>query len=317
MRQKAGIFCHNGLGDGICGIVLSHNLQLNGFEVDTYQNALLSMQSWFPHLPIFQYPDLNDLSRILQMYDLFFVCWNDSSDFVNRLIQEGKRRFPEKMKIIYLYPSPNIINEPYYKDCLTNPTISIAENMRNLIDKVLHLPKSTLHNGLIPPVDRIFRKYPKRIVFHPTSSRPKRCWPRDKFVKLALHLKKMGYEPVFIPGSQEADSWRSYLGEKFEVAEFSTLDQLAGFIYESGFLVGNDSGLGHLASAVGIETITICRRKALAKLWAPSLAKNIAVTPSSLIPNVRGFRLRDRHWQKFISVKKVIRAFELLCTNNP
>jgi len=87
---------------------------------------------------------------------------------------------------------------------------------------------------------------------------------------------------------------------------------LARFLYESGYLVGNDSGLGHLASALKVPTLTFCRRKTWANMWAPSFHKNIALTPSSWIPNIRGFRLRDRHWKKFITVSKAKRAFERL-----
>lgn len=309
MRPKAGVFCHNGLGDGINCLVLSNNLHLNGYQVDTYQNSVGSMQNWFPHLPVKGYPGVEELLRILHAYEIYFVVWNDSSDFVKKLIEEGKRRFPEKMKVIYLYPSPNIVNEVYYADCLTDPEASVAENMRIICEQVMHLPKITKSNGFIAPEGLEYRKHPKRVVIHPTSARMTRNWPKEKFVKLALHLKEEGYQPVFVPGAKDLDGWKEV---GIEVVDFGTLDGLARYVYESGFLIGNDSGLGHLASALGIATLTLCRRKAWAKMWAPSFCKGIVLTPSSLIPNIRGLRLRDRHWQKFISVNRVRRGFEIL-----
>ena len=90
------------------------------------------------------------------------------------------------------------------------------------------------------------------------------------------------------------------------------LDELAAFLYESGYLIGNDSGLGHLASALGIPTLTFCRRKTWANMWAPSFHKNIVLTPYSWIPNISGFRLRDKQWKRFISVGRAIRAFNKL-----
>ncbi len=312
MGPKAGVFCHNGLGDGINCLVLSNNLHLNGYQVDTYQNAIGSMQNWFPHLPVQPYPGVEELPRILHAYDYYFVVWNDASEFVKKLIEEGKRRFPDRIKVLYLYPSPNIVNEPYYADCLTDPTVSIAANMRIVCEQVMHLPKSTKSNGFIAPEGVQFRKYPKRIAIHPTSARVTRNWPKDKFVKLALHLKEEGLQPVFIPGAKDWENWQDVLPLGLELADFSNLDALARFIYESGYLIGNDSGLGHLASALGIQTLTFCRRKAWAKMWAPSFTKGIVLTPSSLIPNIRGFRLRDKYWQKFISVNQARRGFELL-----
>jgi len=307
MGQRAGVFCHNGLGDGVNCLVLSNNLQLNGYSVQTYQNSIGSMQNWFPHLDVQPYPKLEELPRILNSFDSFFVVQNDTSEFVLKLIQEGKRRFPEKLKVIYLYPSKNIVNERYYRDCLTDPGLSVAENMRLFCERVLHLPKITRSNGFIPPTGLISRKFPKRVVIHPTSARETRNWPKEKFLKFAAYLKDQGFDPVFVPGVS-----KDWDGLGFDVAYFETLDLLARFLYESGYLVGNDSGLGHLASALKVPTLTFCRRKTWANMWAPSFHKNIALTPSSWIPNIRGFRLRDRHWKKFITVSKAKRAFERL-----
>ena len=98
----------------------------------------------------------------------------------------------------------------------------------------------------------------------------------------------------------------------FKLPTFATLDLLARFIYESGYLIGNDSGLGHLASALGVPVLTFCRRKTWANMWAPSFQQGVVLTPSSLIPNISGFRLRDRYWKKFISVGMARRGFERL-----
>jgi heptosyltransferase III len=311
MRPKAGVFCHNGLGDGVNCLVLSNNLQLNGWEVDTFQNTMGSMQEWFPHLKVESYPALSELPKILASYEWFFVVHNDTDEFVLKLIQEGKRRFPERLKVIYLYPSKHIVNEPYYSDCLTEPYLPIAENLRLFCERILHLPKITRSNGFIPPADLTHRKFPKRIVVHPTSARITRNWPKPKFVQLSHYLKQEGYQLAFVPGAKEREEWNS-LSDQFEVHSFPTLDLLARFIYESGYLIGNDSGLGHLASALGVPTLTLCRRKTWAKMWAPSFSKGVVITPSSLIPNIRGFRLRDRHWKKFITLGMARRAFERL-----
>jgi heptosyltransferase-3 len=311
MGPRAGVFCHNGLGDGVNCLVLSNNLHLNGWKVDTYQNSVGSMQNWFPHLSVQSYPSIEELPRILNSYDWFFVVHNDTFPFVQQLIQEGKRRFPDRIKVIYLYPSKNIINEPYYSDCLTNPSLSIADNMRLFCEKILHLPKIARSNGFIPPNGLVLRKNAKRVAIHPTSARETRNWPKEKFLQLAKHLKDEGFEPVFIPGTK--DGWED-LG--VEIALFSTLDLLAKYLYESGYLIGNDSGLGHLASALGVPTLTFCRRKTWANMWAPSFQKGVVVTPASWIPNIRGLRLRDRHWKKFISVGKARRAFERLVQMN-
>lgn len=312
MGLKAGVFCHNGLGDGVNCLVLSNNLHLNGWEVDTYQNTVGSMQNWFPHLPVYPYPSLEELPRILSSYDWYFVVHNDTDPFVKQLIQEGKKRFPEKLKVLYLYPSPNIVNEPYYSDCLTNPKASIAENMRIVCEKVLHLPKITRSNGFTPIEGLSSHKYPKRIVIHPTSARETRNWPKEKFIQLGLRLKAQGFELTFVPGQKSLKEWEDVKDLGFNLLDFPNLDSLSRYIYESGYLIGNDSGLAHLASALSVPTLTFCRRRTWALMWGPSFHKAVVVTPPSWIPNIRGFRIRDVHWKKFISVRKALSGFKKL-----
>jgi len=311
MGPRAAVFCHKGLGDGVVSLVLSNNLHLNGWQVDTYHDSMGSMQNWFPHLPIVSYPSIHDIEKILHQYEWFFVFHDDCNEFVQKLISEGKRRIPDQLKVIYAYPSRGIVHELYYQDAQIDPDLSLAESLRIFCETILLLPKSTRSNGFVFPSELAHRLYKKRIVIHPTSSRAGKNWTKDKFVELAGLLFQQGYEPVWIIGPKEREAW-GRLNSGFPMTEFASLDELAHYIYESGFMIGNDSGIGHLASFLEIPTVTITRRKALAKLWAPSYVAGAIVTPPSWIPNISGFRLRDRHWQKFISTRKVLRAFKRL-----
>lgn len=308
--MKAAVFCHSGLGDGIISLTLSHNLKINGWEVDTYHNGMQHLQRWFPDLPIQYYPKDGQVDPILNKYDRILVFHNDTHDFVLDLIQSGKKNFPNKVNVIYAYPSKNIKDEPYYKDCLMNPSIPVVKNLENICRDILQLEKTVCHNGFIPPESIKPRKYPSRVALHITSSRDGKNWPVQKYVKLALHLKKRGFQPHFIVGSaKEREPWL-WLEEKgFSVPSFHTIDEAAIFICESGYLIGNDSGFGHLASCLGVPTVTISRRKTVAQFWRPAWTPGKIVNPASWIPNTGFYRLRDRHWKKFISVQKVLNAF--------
>ena len=300
MRKKIGFFARNPLGDGINSLVLSNNFHLNGYEVDTYNISLCTMKNWFPHLPIFPYPDPSKIPELVDQYDSIVVVWDPKTEFITALVKHAKQHCPDKIKVMYLYPSKRAVNERYYSDCPVNTSKPIVENYKILFEQVFALSNFIKQNGFVPPDGLIFRKNPKRVVIHPTGS-GENYWPKDKFTKLAEHIESLGFEPVIIPGTAHMDGWRNC---RFKTVDFLTVDGLARFIYESEYLVGSDSGPGHLASSFGISTLTICRRKALANLWAPSLAKNITLTPSSLVPNLHGMRLRDRHWDKFISLKR-------------
>ena len=313
MAQKAAVFCHNGLGDGIISLVLSQNLHQNGWKVDTYHNSLDRLQAFFPHLPILCYPSSDHISDIIERYDLLLVFQNDTFNFVFDLIERGKNNYPEKIKVIYPYPTKGILLKPYYEDSLLDASIPILENLVTFCKELLHLDKTTKNNGFIAPRNLIFRKEKKRVILHVASSRPGKNWSITKFLELASKLKGEGFEPVIIAGSKSDREKYIWIEDKgFKLPLFHSLAELTSYIYESAYLIGNDSGLAHLASCMGLPTLTISRRKTVAKFWKPSWSPNKIVVPSSWIPNISGFRLRDRKWQCFISSEKVLSEFSAL-----
>ena len=100
--------------------------------------------------------------------------------------------------------------------------------------------------------------------------------------------------------------------KKIEAPLFANLSELAVFVCESGYMVGNDSGIGHLASNFGLPTLTICRSYQNALFWRPAWTIGEVITPSPWIPNLKGLRWRDRHWKKWISVNKALKGFHRL-----
>lgn len=312
MALRAAVFCNNGLGDGFIGLVLSNNLFLNGWAVDTYNNGIGSMQNWFPHLPILSYPSLNSMEDLFCKYDRFFVVQNSVSDFIQTLIREGKKRFPSQIKVIYAYPSKNIIHEPYYNDSCICPSRPFAESLRNMCENILQLPQTTRSNGFTPPSDSSFRSHSHRVVIHPTSSRVGKNWSREKFVALAERLEDEGYSISWILGPSEREEWYKMGPFIGDAPTFPNLDSLANHVYESGYFIGNDSGIGHLASFLEIPTLSIMRSARLSRLWAPSYGMGMTISPPRWIPNIRGARIRDLHWKKFISTRRVLKCFRRL-----
>jgi ADP-heptose:LPS heptosyltransferase len=131
------------------------------------------------------------------------------------------------------------------------------------------------------------------------------------FLALSESLKKDGYEPVFIFTEQERKEYHI----DFETPQFSSLGDLAAYVAESGYMIGNDSGIGHLASCLGLPTLTLCRSQLTADFWRPAWSPGRVLTPSPYIPNLKGLRWRDRHWKKWISVRRAAKAFKTLSQN--
>lgn len=316
MKKKAAVISMVGLGDGIVALVLSNNLSLNGYEVDTYHDrGFDQLQKWFPHLPIKPFPDKSDVEGFLDRYDMFFVCYYDIDPFITKLIEEGKKKKGDDFIVINPSFSKNYTSAPYYADAAFLPHINYVQNLKRFCLNKLKLPFAIEDSGIANPYNLISRKNGLRVVIHPTAAKKGRIWTRTKFVKLALKLKKMGFFPYFLVSPSELPEWEEVRKEGLDVISFPNLDKLATFIYESGYMIGNDSGIGHLASAMRLPTLTISRSLRTAKLWRPAWGKNIVVHPPMFLPNIKRFRFRDQHWQLFVSVRGVLKKFRKLLTS--
>ena len=118
---------------------------------------------------------------------------------------------------------------------------------------------------------------------------------------------------------QEAHEWSDLDKYEYERPLFDHLQDLKNYLFESGYFIGNDSGIGHLASNLKIPTLTISSNRKLAKLWRPGWYYGKVVFPSTVLPNFKGinFAFRDKHWSKFISVRKVLNNFYKLVYRCP
>ncbi|WP_192980422.1 glycosyltransferase family 9 protein [Pseudomonas sp. EggHat1] len=69
-------------------------------------------------------------------------------------------------------------------------------------------------------------------------------------MRLAHRLKGQGYDPQFVLSPKERAEWSEHQGDAFLIPNFSNVRELAAYLYESGYIIGSDSGVGHLAAAL-------------------------------------------------------------------
>jgi ADP-heptose:LPS heptosyltransferase len=79
-------------------------------------------------------------------------------------------------------------------------------------------------------------------------------------------------------------------------------------------MIGNDSGIGHLASNLKIPTLTIFASRRKKTLWRCDFFQNDIIYPLPLI-NIKGFRIRDKYWYKTIFVFNILKKFNKLTKN--
>jgi ADP-heptose:LPS heptosyltransferase len=286
--KNIAIVCANGLGDGLLSLAIANNLQCYGYKVTTFSNYLVQLRLWFPEKQIESFPMINQVNEVLSSYDKII---STDGAFLTK-VQHG---LGDKYKIFYEHEFDR--------------SKTILQNFLNICQSEFGLSTVTQSNGIAIPAGLHFRKFIRRVIIHPMSACKSKNWLPKKFIKLAKELEQKHFEPVFIMSPQERSEWMEILQDRFSLPLFATIDSLARFIYESGFMIGNDSGIGHLASNLGIPTLSLFARKSVSNLWRPEWGKGQVVTPTFQLP---GARLRTKYWKNFLTVNKVLSSFNKL-----
>jgi len=103
------------------------------------------------------------------------------------------------------------------------------------------------------------------VVIHPGATDPRRRWPAERFVEVAVRCAAAGMRVALVGAGDDAPvadaiarrASRSAGDAVFSLAGAMTIGELAGVLAVADAFVGNDSGPRHLAHAVGTPTASI------------------------------------------------------------
>jgi hypothetical protein len=100
----------------------------------------------------------------------------------------------------------------------------------------------------------------KAVALHPGSGSPRKNWPLPRFVELARVLRReAGVSPFIVAGEAEAAMRASLARGAMEtpILPECELPELAAVLAACAGYVGNDSGVTHLAAAVGTPVVAL------------------------------------------------------------
>ncbi|MBI2437354.1 MAG: glycosyltransferase family 9 protein [Lentisphaerae bacterium] len=109
------------------------------------------------------------------------------------------------------------------------------------------------------------------ISLHPGSGSPQKNWPIEKFVSLADQVRRaFSVQPIFILGEADAQAARALapLAPTYPMLINRSLKEVASVLAVSSGYVGNDSGITHLAAALGIPVVALFGPTEAA-MWGP------------------------------------------------
>ena len=174
-------------------------------------------------------------------------------------------------------------------------------------DTLMEIPLGSL--------DRFLPKGPYVVVF-PGASVPDKRWPLERFGELSEKINESGYEVVVVGGVGDVDL-AEQIAERcggMNVAGKTSLPQVARIILGAELFVGGDSGLMHLAVAVGSKTVSLFGPSNPAK-WGPRgvghrvVSQKLTCSPCSRFGTIPECYY-DYRCIKEITVSDVLRAVE-------
>jgi len=125
------------------------------------------------------------------------------------------------------------------------------------------------------------------IALHPGSGSIRKNWPRTRFLALADELQRRGEEIAWVLGPSEHEF---AVPESTMVWRENDLTRLAGRLAGCRCYVGNDSGVTHLAAAVGCPTIALFGASDK-NVWAPR--GRLVTMLSSATRDVKNLTVKD------------------------
>lgn len=286
-HARIAVICANGIGDGLTWMVMAYNLHKQGHHVSFFSNAIFGMRDWFPNVQIHKQ---REKAEDMASYDHLLV---DDHSWYAKTIANGEH----DARILIPYESN------------FNRKAQRIENMLAVLRESYGINEHSKQNGVTPLQGLKFRSHERRVAIHPTASDRARHWGKKKFIKLANTLMADGFEVAFIINPKEQSEWMDAEKEGVKIPNLNTLSDTSSYIYESAYFIGSDSGIGHLASNIGIPTISIFVRKSHSLNWRPGWSLGDVVSPYNIMP---GRFLRQKIWRPLLPVSLVKNSFDKL-----
>lgn len=299
MGKNFAVVCADGIGDALITSIAAHNLRSLGHNVTVFSSHL---RNFGRYLEKGEYlPMQENWKEALSSFDAILLQ-HDETKRAKEIISLRKEGLP----LYVIYTNYRVSKHgPLHlgKDYPVDEQKPMVENVCMALQQLFHIAP-TPQNCLRPLCELSHRKHKKRVLIHPTSTKEDKNWLKKRFLKLAKQLKELDFDPHFILTSQERKAWPMDIA----APHFNSPEELTTLIYESDFLIGNDSGPAHIASYFGIPHIVICQGRQM-PLWSPGWHPPIVIRPPRWVPNLKGMRLRENKWKHFITTRHVLEKF--------
>ena len=158
----------------------------------------------------------------------------------------------------------------------------VSRYLLNKLNEIMFLPKDFPKEVYEDKRNPAYTR--GKVLIHPGSGSRRKNWPLDRFICLYESLQAQDLSTAFILGPAEHDLIKN-IGNSFHLNSPESVDDLLSVLKSSEALIGNDSGVAHLAGYIGLST-TVIFGPSDPKRWLPTgrqvnsvTADEIACTP--------------------------------------
>ncbi|OTP66585.1 glycosyltransferase family 9 protein [Caballeronia sordidicola] len=287
--RRVAFSMSNAIGDSLVCMVIVHNLIASGVDVSVFGGPAHQLAAWFPSAHILPLPHDSLIEETFARFDAVFQMHHEQP--VSRLLERHHH-------VITLH------NVEY-----GNQEGCMGERFAQYCRDELGINNATRRNGMTAPNGLVHRRHANRVIIHPEASTGEKRWLRTRFIEVAATLKARGFEVVFIIAPHERERWDDLLHWGIVAPNIHDLDKLAGYVYESGWFIGNDSGIGHLASSLGIPSVIVFRRRNVSEKWRPAWGDIEVVLPWQWMPSAY---LKEKWWRETLTCARVLAGFDAI-----
>lgn len=139
----------------------------------------------------------------------------------------------------------------------TSVTEQGAELVR-LVYPDYHCQRVSLYENTFK-ADFTIPNLPHRVILVPNASNKEKNWGNENYIALAEKLKNHNFLPLFLIGPKEKDNAVIFREAGFEVKENVSFSVIAAYFFSHKIsaVIGNDTGIMHLACMCDVPTVTI------------------------------------------------------------
>jgi ADP-heptose:LPS heptosyltransferase len=199
-----------------------------------------------------------DLSNLFSRFDLIIVCARDRDGILT-----GNLGRVCQARLLHLNPFPPEGEGVHVIDHLTKQLSGKGFRTENGSPKLFLSASDRKWADGFWEREGLNRKERKNvIVVHPGSGGRRKVWPVERFIRVGEYVtERFGLRILLVIGPAEPDGVRKSFcqmkGPQPAMAENLPLVHLASVMEGSGLFLGNDSGMSHLAAALGIPAVVI------------------------------------------------------------